>query len=185
MLDNWYKTNIADKNYDKYVSKEAGFCGDKQVDKNAHPSHNGDGYGTNDTSYASYGRLHSNITPKQTQTPTYSCNTNDLYTVTSSSKGNKALTYPVGLITSDEVVYAGGFGGANNKLYWLYTNINYFTMSPYDYSGENAAVFIVNANGYPGRDNVTAIVGVRPVVNLASDVTFLGSGTTTDPFRIG
>ena len=111
---------------------------------------------------------------------------NDLYTVAVSSKGNKALTYPVGLITSDEVVYAGGFGGKANSTYWLYTNQNYWTMSPYIFSG-NAILFQVcddgrlNTGMYP---TVTGNNGARSVLNLDKNVQLTGSGTTIDPYKI-
>ena len=83
------------------------------------------GTGTIQTYYGAYIRLITN------SSPSYECNDNDLYTVSSSSKGNKALDYPIGLITADEVKYAGsGRSSANNNKYFLYTGNNYWTMTP-------------------------------------------------------
>ena len=48
----------------------------------------------------------------------------EVYTTSGSSQGNKALTYPIGLITADEVAYAGGVYGSSNSSYYLYTGQN-------------------------------------------------------------
>ena len=66
--------------------------------------------------YGAYGRLDSNKTPILT-CPTAS----DKFTV-DASNGNGALTYPVGLITADEIVLAGEKYGTGNSTYYLYTN---------------------------------------------------------------
>ena len=51
---------------------------------------------------------------KTSQTPSLKCSqNNDLFTVSGSSKGNHNLTNPIGLITSDEAIFVGGFGGGN------------------------------------------------------------------------
>ena len=118
-------------------------------------------------------------------TPTFRCsNSSDLYTVSSSNKGNKALTYPIGLITLDEVWYAGG-NQSNNNSYYLYTGSRYWTMSPFFFDGSNAGVFRVNLTGSLDYDHVHYSNSVRPVINLRSDVTIIhGTGTSTDPFVI-
>src|SRR5699024_6525525 len=86
VLDGWYKTNIQDEGYSSYIDINAGFCNDRT------PS-SGTGTGTTYTEYCPYNRLYN------TGTPTFGCdNDSDLYTVGASNKGNKALTYPVGLI---------------------------------------------------------------------------------------
>ena len=143
------------------------------------------GYGTNITSYAPWGRLYKNGSYNSTQTPTLNCSqSNDLFTVSGSSKGNKKLTYPVGLITSDEVVLAGGFGGSYNISYYLYTGQNYWTMSPYGFDGTDANVFVVGSYGILGYYSVSNTRGVRPVINLKADVSFTGEGTTSNPYEV-
>ena len=116
ILDNWYKTNIVDKGHSDKVSTEAGFCNDRRIatsSENWHTSDTKRGYGTNRTYYAAYGRILQNGRYKSSQAPSLKCSQigNDMFTVSGSSKGNHKLTYPIGLITSDEVVLAGGFGG--------------------------------------------------------------------------
>lgn len=57
-------------------------------------------------------------------------------------------------------------------------------MSPYNYNG-NANVFNVNSSGNLNYGNVYwAGSGVRPVINIASNVTITGSGTISDPYVV-
>ena len=92
LLDNWYRDNLA-TNYGDKIDGNAGFCGDRTP-------YSGTGLGTTNTYYAAYNRLRSN---KQ---PSFECtNDSDLYTTSGSEQGNKALTYPIGLITADEIAY--------------------------------------------------------------------------------
>ena len=179
VLDNWYNSNLA--SYADKISKEAGFCGDREI---------ADGYTwssqpSSTIYYAGYGRLVTN------KIPTFKCsNSNDLYTTSSSSKGNKKLSNPIGLITADEVAMAGGVKGTNNSRYYLYNDENYWTMSPYHFTASNgyASMFNVNTSGYLGswlsNSGVLFTEGVRPVINLAGDVTLTGSGTSSDPFVV-
>ncbi len=187
VLDNWYKTNILDKNYDKYVSKEAGFCNDRKV-VSGYSGYGTLGYGTNATVYAPTSRFLNTSWSSwlSSQTPTLKCSqSNDLFTISGSSKGNHALEYPIGLITIDEVVVAGGFGGSTNQSYYLYTGQYYWTMSPsYADSYGNAYVFFVWSNGTINYYGVANTRGVRPVINLDPSVTLTGSGTVGDPFEI-
>ena len=108
-IDAWYKINIVDKGYGKYVDINTGFCNDRELSSGTF-GYTGAGYGTQQTAYTSAGRLYNGSSGwKTTQTPTLQCtNKNrDLFTVSNSDVGNKKLVYPVGMITSDEVVFAG------------------------------------------------------------------------------
>ena len=183
-LDSWYQTNIAKKGYGDKVSTEAGFCGDREPSTNSSTSNGQGGTGTTVTYYGGYIRL-----VNSTKNPTLKCKNNeDMYTVSGSSRGNKALTNPVGLITADEVSMAGGVYGQTNQSYYLYTNSAYWTMSPYyfDVGGSNswAYVFRVNSSGQLGGYWVSNAYGVRPVINLSADVKVTGSGTSSDPFVV-
>ena len=192
-LDTWYQNNIINKengsgtSYDSYVSKEAGFCNDREAQSGVESGFGTTGYGSNLTTYAPLGRLRSNGNWKSSQTPSLKCSQieNDMFTASGSSKGNHKLTYPVGLITSDEVVLAGGFGGSSNISYYLYTGEYYWTMSPYFFStGGGSNVFVVPSNGGFNRSGVTSVYGIRPVINLDVNVTLSGSGTSTDPYVV-
>ena len=171
-LDIWYQNNLT--NYSSYLA-DSGFCGDRSLSS-------GLGYGTGLTLYGSYNRLSTNKTPQ------FKCpQTNDLYTTATSTKGNKALDYPIGLITADEVAYAGGVYGKKNRLYYLGNGNDFWTMSPfYSY----AYVWCVISDGRLGYVNVGLFNnsdgrGVRPAINLKSTVTVLsGDGTKTNPYII-
>ena len=113
-----------------------------------------------------------------------------MYTVSGSSRGNKALTNPVGLITADEVSMAGGVYGQTNQSYYLYTNSAYWTMSPYLFNASFSFAFVfgVWSDGSLGNlngRNVSNTIGVRPVINLSADVTAKsGNGTSSTPYEI-
>ena len=186
VLDQWYEDNLL--NYSDYISTEAGFCNDRKTQSEVWTGYGDLGYGTNTTAYAPAGRLFQNGW-KSSQTPTLKCSqiTNDLFTVSGSSKGNHALIYPIGIITSDEVVLAGGFGGQNNNSYYLFTNQDYWTMSPSSYNppfGYPVVMNYVNSNGAPNFGTTLKPYGVRPVINLRADVSLTGTGTSTDPYQV-
>lgn len=177
-VDNWYKTNIADKGYSSYVSNAVGFCGDRTL-------RSGDGVSTTQYSYfGAYKRFENN-------NPQFTCPepSRDLYTTTDSSMGNKALTYPVGLITYDELVYAGMDQRHINKLSWAYSTQHYWTMSPsgFDAAWGLASEWILNSAGYLVTWwGVDSSLGARPVINLKSDTLITGGiGTSSDPFVVG
>ena len=178
IIDNWYSSNLA--SYADKISKEAGFCGDRELQSGSWSS-------TGSHNYAGYGRLVAN---SSSVNPTFKCsNSNDLYTTSSSSKGNKKLANPIGLITADEVVMGGLPWSGSTTSNYLYTGQHYWTMSPYyfDVGGSNswAYVFRVNSSGQLGGYWVSNAYGVRPVINLSTDVTAkLGNGTSSTPYEI-
>ena len=168
-LDNWYESNLS--NYSDYIDTEAGFWGDRTP-------YSGSGTGTTRTYYAADNRLFTN------KTPSFECaNNSDLYTTTGSEDGNKALQYPIGLITADEVMYAGGTTSSNNS-YYLYTGQHYWTMSPYYFNGRYALVCIMYSIGALNNLGVDFTFGVRPVINLRGDLSVTGTGTSTDPYEV-
>ena len=176
-VDNWYKTNIVDKGYSSYISNAVGFCGDRTLT-------GGDGVGTGANSYfGPYQRY-------QKKSPQFTCpnKERDLYTTTDSSIGNKVLTYPVGLITYDELVFSGMDYDHLNKLAWSYSTQHYWTMSPsyFDATSGAALEWTLNSAGYLSPWSwVTVSNGARPVINLKSDVKIsVGIGTSNDPFII-
>ena len=182
VVDKWYEENILDTEYEDLLSIEAGFCGDRTRSTSSSSLNNLGGTETTATYYGAYIRLITN------KTPTFECSDEDydLYTVDESSRGNHALDYPVGLITADEVAYAGGVVGSNNtnSSYYLYTNQTYWTMSPLEFVNGYAFVFIVNNHGSLGNSSVNPTFGVRPVLNIRGDITISGSGTSTDPYVV-
>ena len=130
--------------------------------------------------YGAYGRLY------KSKSPVLTCPTaSDKFTV-NTSNGNGALTYPVGLITADEVAMAGGKYGTGNSTYYLYTNQYYWSGSPtYFYSGGRIAYgFLVNSSGGLSAINVNGTDGARPVVSLSSKAKLSGNGTYSKPYIV-
>ena len=176
-VDNWYKTNIVDKGFSSNVSNAIGFCGDRTL-------RGGDGVSTTQNSYfSSYKRFENNM-------PQFTCPepSRDLYTTADSSIGNKALTYPVGLITYDELVYAGMDNRHTNKLSWAYSTQHYWTMSPSSFDatlGYAIEWFLNSAGSLTPWWGVGSHLGARPVINLKSDTLITGGiGTSSDPFIV-
>ena len=128
----------------------------------------------------------------QNSNPDLKCEQIDIYTTIDSTTGNNALTYPIGLISADEAMFAGlpytyNTGNKNN---YLYTEQFYWTMTPKRYNGypnnnDQASIFRVGTNGelYGSSANWSA-VGVRPVINIKADTQITGSGTSTDPYTV-
>ena len=176
-LDNWYKTHILGTSNESVIA-DAGFCNDRSLDS-------GNGYSTtgSSTNYGPWRRYY------KTKQPTLKCaQTNDLFTLSTNTKGNKALTYPIGLITIDELMLSGYADGYINKSAYTYSTSHYWTLSPRYFGVSDAAAleFILSSEGYlNGNLWVTSGRGVRAVVNLSSDAKISGGiGTASNPFLI-
>ena len=164
--------------YSNYLS-DSGFCGDRSLYSDGY------GYGMDMQYYGIYNRIANEYQPQ------FSCpQNNDLYTTSSSTKGNKALDYPIGLITADEVAYAGGVFNKSNNSYYLYTGVKYYTISPIQFDGFDANVHGVKIDGSLGWTfvssiNYSEVSSVRPVINLKSNVEITsGDGTISNPYVI-
>ena len=172
-IDTWYKNNLT--NYTKYLSTTAIYCNDRT----------GDG-----TYFGAYTRLITN------KTPTYDCtDTNDKFTVDTST-GNGKLTYPIALMTADEVSFAGGLYGTNAPTWYYYNSANvsstgdtwWWLLSPRNWIGSNALVFYVRGSSGPGRlvnNGVSDTDGVRPAISLKSCIKYsTGDGSASAPYTI-
>ena len=109
---------------------------------------------------------------------------NDAFTVNDTNKGNGVLTYGIGLVTTDEVVLAGGWSSSNSN-YYLHSGQNYWTMSPGYFSGYYYALErIVGSSGAADRYfSIYNTRGARPVLNLSSEILNNGNGTASDPYH--
>ena len=180
-IDTWYEQNMT--SYTKYLSTTAVYCNDR--------SNPAGGYNTGNTSfyYGARTRLRTN------KTPTYDCtDTNDKFTVDTST-GNGKLTYPIALMTADEVSFAGGLYGNNAQTWYYYNSAKgsstgstfWWLLSPNYWVG-GAYVFGVYGSSYPGRLNyyrVNNTHGVRPAISLKSCIKYsTGNGTSETPYEI-
>lgn len=109
-------------------------------------------------------------------------NKEDIFTV-SSEIGNGALTYPVGLITSDELLMAGSL---------LASSSHYYTLSPSRYSHGGipvmiAALAVKDGYGFGIGDGYWdgTLGGVRPVLSLKKGSLYSsGDGSVQSPYVI-
>ena len=100
-------------------------------------------------------------------------------------KGNSALTYPIGLITIDEVEMAGNNWNVGNMNYYLHTGELYWAGSPFDFSeGHGAVGFFVDVYGGLSGDSVNRNGGVRGVVSLSSEANLIGDGTWNNVYEV-
>ncbi len=179
-LDSWYQNNLL--NYKSKIDGNAGFCGDRTPSTSSDSINNSGGTGKITTYYAAYVRLWTD------KLPTFECSdSSDLYTTSGSNAGNGALTYPIGLISADEVAFAGGVRGLSNTNYYLYTGQYYWTMSPWFCRSEDGRAMVARINDDGSIDGgwvENMSHGYRPVINVKSDVQLVGTGTSSDPYVV-
>ena len=161
MIDTWYQNNMTA--YTEYL-EDTIWCNDRSVYKTESSNIYHGAYGRNESAYS----------------PSIECpNTNDKFTV-SGKVGNGKLTYPVALLTSDEATRAGhGWSIYNDKSY-LYTNQDWWLLSPRGLHQNIAYVFYVNSNSAMGYYRVNYTSGVRPALSLAPG-TLVAEGTDGSP----
>ena len=183
-IDNWYVSNLEAKGYTKYLSTTAVYCNDREVGSGTYSATGSAFY------YAAYTRLYTN------KTPSYDCaTTEDKFTVDTST-GNGKLTYPIALMTADEVSFAGGLYGTNAPTWYYKNSANgsstgstwWWLLSPYYWNGSDADVFLVDGSSSPGylsRIDVDDTNGVRPAISLKSCIKYsTGNGSASDPYTI-
>ena len=185
VIDSWYENNLKN-NYGKYLSLTAVYCNDRNVSDGTYCPNC-----STDFSFAGRTRIDTN------KTPSYDCeNVGDKFTVDAST-GNGSLKYPIALMTSDEVVYAGGMIYMNATTWFYYNSVktsstgNYmwWLMTPFLWNNSGrAGVLLLDGQMYPGNlkayyvHNASA---VRPVISLKSCVKYLsGDGSATNPYII-
>ena len=186
VIDNWYSLNL-NNNYGKYISTTAVYCNDRSLESGNTFSN------SSNFNYAPMNRLVTN------KAPSYDCtNNSDKFTVDSST-GNGKLTYPIALMTADELAYAGGVALANNQTTYYYYNSNkessvsylmWWTMTPYRWaSGGFAFIYFVTGSSFPGMfgSNVLGDSSrvVRPVISIKGDSLWKsGDGSASNPYEI-
>ena len=125
--------------------------------------------GKTDTTYNAYTRIVTN------EIPTFNCL-------------GERFTSKIGLLTVDEVVFAGGLYGEENSEYYLYNeeidNL-WWTLSLSKEDNDTFYPFLVNETGEI-VDNISGSLyrGFRPVISLNRNVLVSGSGTIDDPYVV-
>ena len=161
ILENWYNSNIGNnEKYSKYVASGDYYCEQakaKVIDEQTSGS-------ATMIVYTSY-------------TPNFKCETD--------GNGKEVVNSNIGLLTYDELVYAGGYSDTNNSSYYLYTTKYWWTMSPSGYSSyPSATVWRIVGEGTYRDFGVDYSHTLRPVINLKSDTNMVGSGTIDDPYVV-
>ena len=132
-------------------------------------------------------------------TPSLKCgktkNNNKLskYTSLDINYGNGALNgYKIGLLTADEIAYAGAIYNSENSSYYLIKNANisyWWTLTPSHFNNINTFTFDVRPNGTFGGSANGVIYRLRPSIALIPSVTLNSTiinqeGTAAHPFVI-
>ena len=161
-LESWYQTNIGSKtNLASKVATGDYYCEQAKAKV--------------DSSWTSGS---ANMTLYSNYTPDFKC---------SNDGNNKGIVNAsVGLLSYDEVVYAGGYRGQSNNSYYLYNNTYFWTMSPAGFVSNFSSLWYVTTSGGIDNDSVSTTLRLRPVIILNSDTQISdGDGTKNDPFTIG
>ena len=176
-LETWYNNNL--KTYESKLADTI-WCNDKSTVSG------GLGYGTNATDYGAYNRLAS------TKQPTLKCpNDNNggklsKFTVDDTTNGNGNLTYKIGLLTADEIAFAGSIAYTYNRSTYLQENTGttwWWSLSPYYFAGSYARVWGVGSGDL--SDNFVSVSnGLRPVISLISSTNVTGDGTSENPYVV-
>ena len=197
-LDAWYETKFMNnQNNGKAVTTylvDNPFCNDRTINNtytngsytlalyNSYTT----GYSlTTHTYYQTRRRLIDAVDPNKSAT--LLCNKNDNFSVGETTNTNGKLDYPIGLITADEVAFAGGKYNEKNENFWLRTNGYFWTMTPSHFASSTAYAneFRVNSTGLLSGNDVTSSNGLRAVINLSSNTLIsMGDGTATNPYII-
>ena len=180
-LEAWYNNNDNFKKYEKVIADTV-WCNDKTnvTDTSYDPwsiTPNGRGYAKNVTYYGATQRLVSKSSSAGGTGPSLKCN-GDLSKITSK----------VGLITADELAFAGYAYAQNNTTTYLQENATdtyWWSLSPIVFINGSAGVWYVSgSNGIFVNDNVYNAFGVRPSISLKSTTNVTGNGTSEDPYII-
>ncbi len=203
-LNKWY-TNVLSKqaNFDDSQLADTIWCNDKSVVTDA--TFNPDsytlgtnyGYATNANYYSATKRLvqASSWSAGGTEPSLICPNDNNggklsKFTVSDTTNGNGALGgyAKVGLLTADEIAFAGGAYGKSNLTYYINGNTNssdWWALSPYYFNGSVAVVWdVFGGSGIFGYNYVGDARGVRPSISLKSTTNVTGDGTSSSPYKI-
>ncbi|MBP3457538.1 MAG: hypothetical protein J6K36_05480 [Bacilli bacterium] len=181
-LEAWYNNNL--KTYESVIADTV-WCNDKTnlTDTTYNPFRwsnvNGLGYGTNKTFYGATKRLLGTSGSAGGTGPSLKCN-GELSKITSK----------VGLITADELAFAGYAAFLENTTTYLQENATdthtfWWSLSPYGFYGSFAAVwFVGGSDGGFSNIDVSNTLGVRPSISLKSTTNVTGDGTSDKPFVV-
>ncbi len=159
-LENWYSTNIKNNtNYSKYVATGNYYCEEAKTKFSS-----------------SWTSGNAEMIVYDSYTPNFKCETD--------GNGKGLVSSNIGLITYDELIYAGGYFNQENDSYYLQNGTFAWTMSPSGVGITYLGEWRINDSGivYSNRTNYSNLL--RPVVNIKVDTKVSGTGSSSDPFVI-
>ncbi len=174
-IDSWYEANMT--LYTEKLEDEV-WCNDRTLKIGALTSRN-----ENHTGASTFAAWHRNAVLFE---PSVECsNKRDSFT-TSVTNGNGKLTYPVGLLTTDEYTFSGsGFYSGYNESSFLNIGLAQWNMSPSTFRNTSAGGHHLGSSGTLSGNYVTDKFTVRPAVSLKSGIGFIcGTGTVNDPYIV-
>ena len=222
VVDTWYNNSLS--SYTKYISTTAVYCNDREIGKGTYVAQkefnkNSDSMiafvDINDTSnliaapdFQYNFKFSANIRLLDNKQPTYNCtNIKDAF---SGSNTEAKLTYPIGLMTADEVVYAGAntmnsWSSSSTANVWYYLNstegsitgsTNWWTITPsisakvsstnnsiYAAYVDNASLYVPDV--YLGSSPLNNLKAVRPVISIKQCALWSsGSGSYISPYEV-
>lgn len=188
-LETWYNSKLA--SHGNYLADTI-WCNDKSIDT-VNVFGTTLGYGSNKTGYSARTRINGNGNPSVNANPSLVC-PNDSnggklskFTVDDTTSGNGNLIYKIGLLTADEIAFAGGAYMIGNTSYYLYKNATeayWWTMTPMMYESGNAYNFYIYVDGIINYGYVAASFALRPAISLVHTTTVTGSGTSSNPYMV-
>ena len=161
-LESWYQTNIGSKSdLAQNVASGAYYCEQAKV---------------KEVSEILSGNA--TMTVYNKYTPDFKCTTD--------GNGKGIVNASVGLLSYDEVVYAGGYPNQENNNYYLYNQNFWWTMSPNGFIStfSYSSVWVLTNKGKAHYSCVDMNNGFRVVLVLKSDTMTTGTGTNFDPFVV-
>ena len=164
-LDSWYTTSIeSNSEYSKYVVSGKYFCEQAKVRFDS-------SYSGNNASMVDY----------SSYTPSFKCSTD--------GNGYGLVDSNIGLITYDEIVFAGLYFGSANANNFLNNNRYVWTMSSIGYKNSGSIgvhIWPINNDGSIGYvlANSGGFIVLRPVINVRIDDPINGNGTKSNPYTL-
>ena len=174
-LETWYTNNLV-----TYTDKlsDTIWCNDKSTETGAL------GYGLKGTYYSAASRVRAGK-------PSLKCSNDNnngklsKFTVSDTTNGNGNLTYKIGLLTADEIMFAGFKNSVSNSSTYLQENANneWWTLSPLEFSEVTGTYLCaVQVDMFGGG---VSNIAVRPAISLVSSTTISsGTGTSEDPYVV-
>ena len=180
-IDQWYETNI-EGTPSAQLLEDTVFCNDRSMGTGTNGWISNGGRVSEFLTFGAYNRNN------KTNEPNLACpSPNDSFTVTA-SLGNGALTYPIGLLSEDELVLAGL--GTSDKIRdnnnFLYSGQQSWTMSPFYFTSDelnyyswfdHSTVYYIRVGSNKGA--VRPVVSVKPGIAIA-----VGDGSKEHPWEL-